>query len=83
MREDVSQMKWWGWGDEHTEFDASDKPGLMPFISRALGLQEEDEQVVGPVALEDVELPSQVLTQGFLDAMRSSLREDQVKTGDK
>ena len=83
MRDDVTQMKWWGWGDEHTEFDASDKPGLMPFIARALGLSEEDEEVVKPVALEDIELPGQVLTQGFLDAARASLRDDQVKTGDK
>ena len=37
MRDDVSQMKWWGWGDEHKEFDASDKPFLMPFITRELG----------------------------------------------
>jgi len=65
MRDDVTQMKWWGWGDEHTEFDASDKPGLMPFIARALGLSEEDEEVVKPVALEDIELPGQVLTQGY------------------
>jgi len=44
MRDDVSQMKWWGWGDEDIEFDASDKPFLMPFITRELGLSEEDER---------------------------------------
>ena len=38
MRDDVSQMKWWGWGDEDIEFDASDKPFLMPFITRELGM---------------------------------------------
>ena len=58
MRDDVTQMKWWGWGDENKEFDASDKPALMPFITRVLGLNEEDEQVVKPVAVEEVELPA-------------------------
>ena len=27
-----THMKWWGWGDEQTEFDISDKPELWPFI---------------------------------------------------
>ena len=44
MRGDVSQMKWWGWGDENIEFDASDKPFLMPFIARELGLSEDEQQ---------------------------------------
>ena len=83
MRDDVSQMKWWGWGDEHKEFDASDKPFLMPFITRELGLSEEDEEVVRPVSIEEVKLPGQSLNQGFLDETRSALREDQVKTSDK
>lgn len=83
MRDDVSQMKWWGWGDEDIEFDASDKPFLMPFISRELGLSEEDEQVVKPVSIEEVKLPEQVRNQGFLDYARGALRDDQVKTSDK
>ena len=83
MRDDVSQMKWWGWGDEHKEFDASDKPFLMPFITRELGLSEADEEVVKPVSIEEVKLPAQSVNQGFLDAARSALREDQVKTSDK
>ena len=65
MRDDVSQMKWWGWGDEDIEFDASDKPFLMPFITRELGMSEEDEQVVKPVSIEDVKLPNRSSTRGF------------------
>ena len=83
MRDDVSQMKWWGWGDENIEFDASDKPFLMPFIARELGLSEEDEEVVKPVSIEEVKLPGQVRNQGFLDYARGALRDDQVKTSDK
>ena len=60
MRDDVSQMKWWGWADENIEFDASDKPALLPFIARVLGLKEDDEQVVKPVSIDEVELPEQV-----------------------
>ena len=34
----MGQAKWWGWGDEGVAFTHADKPGLAPFLERALGL---------------------------------------------
>ena len=31
----MSQMKWWGWGDEEVAFTHEDKPELGPFIERS------------------------------------------------
>jgi alkyldihydroxyacetonephosphate synthase len=34
----MSPMKWWGWGDEEVAFTHEDKPGLAPFLERAIGI---------------------------------------------
>ena len=77
MQNNVKQMKWWGWGDEHIEFRMDDKPELWPYISKVLGIEGEPTYTP-PVKLENIELPQQRLNQHFLKCVRKALRDDQI-----
>ncbi|MFQ5606232.1 MAG: FAD-binding oxidoreductase, partial [bacterium] len=75
----VEQMKWWGWGREGIEFDISDKPDLWPYIKNVLGIEGEPD-FTPPVKFEEIELPEQRVNNKFLNTIKSTLKEDQVKT---
>src|ERR1051326_1763933 len=59
-------MKWWGWGDEGTEFDIRNRPDLWPYIRESLNLRE-DPPHSRPVPFESVTLPDRKVQQEFLD----------------
>ena len=82
MKNSVEQMKWWGWGAEHTRFDISDKPELLPFIKKVVGVTDEFE-FTPPVRIDDIVLPEHNVNRKFLDVMKSTLREDQIRTDKK
>jgi alkyldihydroxyacetonephosphate synthase len=56
----MGAMKWAGWGDESVAFTAEDKPGLAPFLARALGL-DVARATEAPVRFADVEVPDSVV----------------------
>jgi alkyldihydroxyacetonephosphate synthase len=76
---EVAQMKWWGWGDEHLEFDISDKPDLWPFIKEVLQIEDEPLRTP-PVRFEDIEVPAQQLNEKFLTAVKNQLQPDQIRS---
>jgi alkyldihydroxyacetonephosphate synthase len=57
MGSGLTHMKWWGWGDEQTEFDISDKPELWPFIRDSVGITGEATRTP-PVSFDDISLPA-------------------------
>ncbi len=64
----MAAMKWWGWGSEGVAFTHEDKPELIPFIERVLGLKV-GAPTSAPVRLEDLELAEPKLSE----ALRSGL----------
>ena len=64
----MAAMKWWGWGSEGVSFTHEDKPELIPFIERVLGLKV-GAPTSAPVRLEDLELAEPKLPE----ALRSGL----------
>ena len=78
MAVEVRQMKWWGWGEEGTGFDISNKPDLWPFIRSAAGLEEEPEPSP-PVSMEEVQLPEQKTHEAFVSAVSSTLEAGQLR----
>ncbi len=66
----VKQQKWWGWGEEGTEFSFADKPRLAPFVKERLGV---DITKPGPRVrpFESLDIPESRLT----DALRARLTD--------
>src|SRR4051812_36600427 len=52
----MGHMKWWGWGDEDVSFTDGDKPGLAPFLERALDLDVRRE-TSRPAAFDELDIP--------------------------
>jgi alkyldihydroxyacetonephosphate synthase len=61
-------MKWWGWGEEDVAFTHEDKPGLGPFIQRALALDVTRVES-RPPRFESLDVPEPSLP----DALRAQL----------
>ena len=68
MSDEVRSMKWWGWGDEGTEFDISNRPELWPFIRTGLKLAE-DPPCSPPVEFDSIVLPERTVHREFLDTI--------------
>ena len=47
MPDDVRSMKWWGWGDEGTEFQIDHRPDLWPYIRASLNLPDDSSALPG------------------------------------
>jgi alkyldihydroxyacetonephosphate synthase len=75
-------MKWWGWGNEKTEFDVSGRPLLWPYISEQLGL-ELNPRLKEAVTLEGFPLKEPSLNPQLEARLRQYLKTDQIKTDKK
>ena len=75
----MSEMKWWGWGDEGVSFTHEDKPDLGPFAKRHLDL--DVEQLTGrPVAFDDLDIRESSLPPGLRVALQGAVGADRVST---
>jgi alkyldihydroxyacetonephosphate synthase len=73
----AKHMKWWGWGDEGVSFDSNAHPGMWPYAKAQLGVEDEKGDAP-PVSLEAVRLREAIHHEGFLTALRLSMRADQI-----
>ena len=76
MKNKVRQMKWWGWGSEKHVFNMEEKPGLWPYIKKTLEIKDKPT-MTPPVKERDIVLPELRINDGFLNDIRTYLREDQ------
>ena len=78
MADEVRSMKWWGWGDEGTGFDISNRPDLWPYIRSGLELSA-DPACVPPVAFESIVLPERKTNPTFLAELVERLGAARVR----
>jgi alkyldihydroxyacetonephosphate synthase len=72
-------MKWWGWGDEQTEFEIGDKPELWPFIQDRVGLDGAIPRTP-PVHFEDISLPPPRTNRAFSATLHQRLGSARLRT---
>jgi alkyldihydroxyacetonephosphate synthase len=75
-------MKWWGWGNEDTEFHSAAHPGFWPFAKSVLGI-ESDEFPTREWNVASIELPEVFVDDKFLSRLRSSVSPDQISSDAK
>lgn len=79
--ESVKHMKWWGWGNLDKQFEMNDKPALWPFITQAVGIENNLSSVsTPPVEQNDIQLPEANLQDDFIDLIETFLNPDQIKS---
>ncbi len=78
MAAEIRSMKWWGWGDEDTEFDISNRPDLWPYIRKSLALPEKI-LLSRPVGIEAVSLPERRVNQEFLREIRGRMAPARIR----
>src|SRR5690606_36886468 len=71
----VKHMKWWGWGVEGVGFHHEDKPGMAPFVLKAidLDLNSAPEVTVDFVSLD---IPEPKIDAGLLDRLTEVVGAD-------
>ncbi|MGB0098552.1 MAG: FAD-binding oxidoreductase [Solirubrobacteraceae bacterium] len=72
-------MKWWGWGDEGVAFTHQDKPGLGPFLQRAISVDVATD-VSRPVAFETLRIPDPSLASSLRLALERALGDKWLST---
>lgn len=77
MTYDPKHMKWWGWGNEETEFNAQAHPGFWPYAKNVLGIEREDFEK-REWKIEDIELPESRVDEPFLGKLRAFLAPSQI-----
>jgi alkyldihydroxyacetonephosphate synthase len=77
MGYELRHMKWWGWGNEDTEFNLRAHPGFWPYAKEVLGI-EGDNFTAPQWRLDDIELPDACVDQRFLSKLHSFLAPDQI-----
>jgi alkyldihydroxyacetonephosphate synthase len=70
-------MKWWGWGDESTAFEHSDKPSLRPFIRRHLEV-DIARATAAPVAFDELRVPDASVAAGLERALVAAVGAEHV-----
>jgi alkyldihydroxyacetonephosphate synthase len=75
----MGQAKWWGWGDEAVSFTHADKPGLAPFLERALGLDVHGK-TSRPAAFDDLDIPESTLSPGLRADLEAAIGSGYVST---
>jgi alkyldihydroxyacetonephosphate synthase len=68
----MATMKWWGWGHEGVEFTHEDKPDLVPFIERVLGIRV-GSRTDRPVPFTDLSVPDPSLPQELRGALERAV----------
>jgi alkyldihydroxyacetonephosphate synthase len=70
-------MKWWGWGNEESEFNVRNHPGFWPYAKAVLGIEADDfrppEWNLAAVRLPDPRVDSRLLV-----SLRSFLAPTQI-----
>jgi alkyldihydroxyacetonephosphate synthase len=82
MAYEPRHMKWWGWGNEDTEFAAREHPGFWPYAKTVLGI-DGDDFGTRRWKLEDVEVPERCINERFIAKLSSFLSPDQICDGAK
>lgn len=82
MASETRNMKWWGWGDDDTEFDISNRPDLWPYIRTSLNLPGK-ETIYRRADFDSISLPDQNINSEFLKEIRDRLGSDRVKNDKK
>ena len=75
----MGQAKWWGWGDESVSFTHEDKPGLAPFLERALGLDVRGT-TSRPAAFDDLDIPESTLSAALRSELEAATGSAHVST---
>jgi alkyldihydroxyacetonephosphate synthase len=77
MAYEPRHMKWWGWGNEETEFNAGNHPGAWPYAKAVLEIETDDFQPYtwNP---EAVQLPDPRIDDRLLTALGSFLAASQI-----
>src|SRR6185436_8448894 len=79
QRTTMSQMKWWGWGDEEIAFTHEDKPELGPFIERHIDVRADD-LASRPVGFDEIDDPEPTLGTALRAALEAAVGAAQVST---
>jgi alkyldihydroxyacetonephosphate synthase len=82
MAYEPRHMKWWGWGNEDTEFHSQNHPGFWPYAKNKLGI-EPDHFPVREWNIEALELPESFVDERFLTKLRSFLGPQQISDSAK
>jgi alkyldihydroxyacetonephosphate synthase len=75
----MSQMKWWGWGDDDIAFTHEDKPGLAPFLLDAVGIDVRRDPSP-PVAFDDLDIPESSLSASLRTELEAAVGDANVST---
>jgi alkyldihydroxyacetonephosphate synthase len=75
----MSQMKWWGWGDEEVAFTHEDKPELGPFIERHIDVRA-DHLASRPVGFDELDVREPVLAPELRAALEAAVGAAHVST---
>ena len=75
----MGQAKWWGWGDEGVSFTHADKPGLAPFLERALGLDVRGT-TSRPAGFDDLDIPESTLSPALRSELEAATGSAHVST---
>jgi alkyldihydroxyacetonephosphate synthase len=75
----MAAMKWWGWGNEGVAFSHEDKPGLAPFIARAIGV-DVGRRVAAPMRFDQLQIPDPHLPTRVRTAIEQAIGAQSVST---
>jgi len=75
-------MKWWGWGNEDTEFHVQNHPGFWPYAKTVLGIESDDFEN-RHWKLDTIQLPEPCIHERFLGKLRSSFAPTQIYNSPK
>jgi len=75
----VKHMKWWGWGVEGVGFHHEDKPGMAPFVLKAIDLDLNSAPEV-TVDFDSLDIPEPKIDAGLLDRLTEVVGADNAVT---
>lgn len=81
MKTMIKHMKWWGWGDEKTEFDITIRPQLWSYIAKVVGIKEL--KITSPViSMDNIKVRDCKITDECKASLRKIFSDDQLKFDD-
>ncbi|HET9873501.1 MAG TPA: FAD-binding oxidoreductase [Propionibacteriaceae bacterium] len=75
----VKHMKWWGWGVDGISFHHEDKPNLVPFVKRAVGV-DLNEPASPPMSFDELQIPEPMIGDQLLEELRGAVGEQYATT---
>jgi alkyldihydroxyacetonephosphate synthase len=79
MAYEPRHMKWWGWGNEDTHFNAQAHPGFWPYARTVLEVERDDFNP-REWTLDGMDVPDACVDERFLIELRSFLAPSQIST---